>query len=196
MFSFVSSTSTFLKVFGSLAESRIFKCVGTGNSMFVEAYRIISLAEKEPDVEPKACIYNCLVNPGERKHNCKAMNKEKLGNLLLDLCVNGSQQYSIAKHYIQVSDISVSCVDNCGPRSNELRWKCSPGLSSSSPREDISLRLATATLVLREEVYHLSQLLLDIGGSLGLFLGISIIHVVNFETLLKSPIGKPQEILV
>lgn len=131
-----------------------------------------------------------LPSPGERKHNCTAKKEMNLWSSIEYLYITGNQLYDVGTNLISTSEITRDCLNKCKPNYRELQWNFkldSPPLPTNNALH-FCLSMPTTLELKKMEINPLSNLLSDIGGSLGLLFGSSLwdMWIIIFSLLIQQ----------
>lgn len=136
----------------------------------LELYKV-RLSEVSNDYDPDDCVFNCLNNMYLGNEGCKILDNRNLNEPLSKLCT--IQKLEDRMYYKTIS----TCYESCSPTKHSIHWKIKNNEEGS---DSLQLSLASSQMEAIEEVkvYSLSKLLADIGGNMGLLLGLSLISVL------------------
>lgn len=117
------------------------------------------------------CFRNFLTAKMLEQHSCRPVTFPLTSDAVQDFCYSPKLMSNL---YILESELLVSCKREC----KETKWSHT---FSESYDGDFTVTLQAASTEIRREIevetYPLSQLASDTGGSLGLFLGVSLLQV-------------------
>nr|XP_053632225.1 uncharacterized protein LOC128688397 [Cherax quadricarinatus] len=134
------------------------------------------------------CYHKCLMSKEEAKLNCSAMYEDKMDNKIDNLCITFIQTFKISIRF--VNDINSKCLNLCKVKRHKLQWVIEEDSEISEINDGFTLRFSSPYTVqfTKQEAYPLSRLLTDVGGSLGLFLGFSLMDLWVAGTFLIGAI--------
>lgn len=144
--------------------------ISMGN-VTLEQYNV-KLSDVTNDYDPEDCVFNCLNKKYFNDEGCKILDNRNLDESLDNLCTLRKLEDRI--YYKTIS----TCYKACPPARHSIHWK----MNRHEKGSDYHLRLSFASSQIEaiEEVrvYTLSKLLADIGGNMGLLLGVSLISLL------------------
>lgn len=136
----------------------------------LEQYQV-RLSEVSKNYDPDECVFNCLNKKHLNDEGCQILDNRNLDQQLNNLCT--LQKLEDRIYYRTIS----LCYKSCSPTKHSIQWKMNKNEEGS---DYLQLNLASSQMETIEEVkvYSLSKLLADIGGNMGLLLGLSLISVL------------------
>lgn len=124
------------------------------------------------------CFHQCVTKASEVE-KCNAIFDRTIDNPIRDLCVTQEQLYKVALEFLIKSDLYYTCLRTCKPQKNEHRWVLKPRISAEPSAHQISVYLTSSITTNFKEVmlYPRNDLVADVGGTMGLFLGTSLLDM-------------------
>lgn len=138
-------------------------------------FEVIHLDEAE--IGSRNCHHRCLADTSETTSKCIRLSEATQGKQLRDLCMTQSQQYSLLKKILLDPNVHGHCKRSCKPNKREFRWVLKMAAPHLRDKLTVNLSSTSTIRILELEVYPFSQLMSDIGGSLGLYMGTSLLDL-------------------
>lgn len=138
-------------------------------------YEVIHLDGAE--IGSRDCLQRCLTETSEATSKCIKLSEATQKKQIRDLCITQSQQYSLLEKILLDSNVIELCKRSCKPNKREFQWVLKLGAPRLQEKLTVNLSSTPTIEILEVEVYPFSQLMSDIGGSLGLYLGTSLLDL-------------------
>lgn len=127
--------------------------------------------------DASTCFHRCVTRATDTVNKCKAISDHTINCPIHELCVTQQQLYEVALDFITKEALYYNCLRSCKPLRSEHRWVWKPRSSPASLPHHISVYLSSPiTTVFKEELlYPMTDLVADVGGTMGLLLGTSLL---------------------